>query len=694
MPTRLTPLLTKRESLPQAVERELYALFTACYRHVDPRSFHADLQEKDWVLRLLDGDGRTRGFTTLKLYDLPIQGRRIRAVFNGNTLIEPEFWGEQTLTRAWSHFMAGLKQEAPEVPLYWYLICSGYRTYLFLPLFFRDFYPRHDRPTPPFEQALIDGLGGMKFPAEYREGIVRVSAPRECLREDLAEPAPHKLRNPHIRFFMERNEGYRRGDELVCVAEVSVENTRRFRRARRDPRAAQEALLRSYLARNAGTAFGREHRFDRIRTVDEFRDAVPIRTYEGFAPWIDRIVRGEPGVLTAEPVLGMEATSGSSAPVKYIPFTASLRREFQEAIGTWMADLYRHCPELGGGPHYWSLSPAPRWRERTPGGLTIGVEDDTDYLGPLERRVASWIMAVPRSVSRITDLDAHRQATVRHLARTPNLRFISVWSPTFLTRLVAQLPSGLRPADLWPKLRLISCWTSAGSARFVPELRRHFPGVEIQGKGLLATEGVISLPEMGRPAPTPAITSHLLEFIDEEGRSRLVDELDVGRCYTVVLTTGGGLVRYALGDRIEVTAPMAIQFVERTGNTSDLCGEKLSEAFVGRVLEEAGASFNVRGFLMLAPEDTCPPRYTLFVESREAEAFAREVERRLRESFHYDYCRRLGQLNAVEGVPVVEGAARYLEGCESLGQRLGNVKPAYLRREFGWRRRLTGREAG
>jgi hypothetical protein len=43
----------------------------------------------------------------------------------------------------------------------------------------------------------------------------------------------------------------------------------------------------------------------------------------------------------------------------------------------------------------------------------------------------------------------------------------------------------------------------------------------------------------------------------------------------------------------------------------------------------------------------------------------------------------------VEGVCVIDGAGRYLRGCIELGQRAGNVKPAYLRREFGWRRRLA-----
>ena len=67
----------------------------------------------------------------------------------------------------------------------------------------------------------------MKFPKEYRQGIVRVEEPRECLDLDLAIPSEHKLRNPHIRFFVEKNKDYLRGDEMVCLTEFTIENTKR-----------------------------------------------------------------------------------------------------------------------------------------------------------------------------------------------------------------------------------------------------------------------------------------------------------------------------------------------------------------------------------------------------------------------------------------------------------------------------------
>lgn len=458
---------------------------------------------------------------------------------------------------------------------------------------------------------------------------------------------------------------------------------RAYRRALRDPRRAQEEILFRFLRANADTAYGRLHGYGSIRTVEEFRNRVPVAGYDDLEPWIERIRRGERGVLTAEPVVMMEKTSGSSGAAKYVPYTASLRREFQSAVGAWMFDLFTKRPRLLGGAQYWSISPAAREKEVTPGGIPVGFEDDTEYLSPFARTVVGWVMAVPGTIARIPDMAENRRVTLEHLRRCRNLRFISVWNPSFLTLLVRDED----PRELWPELELVSCWTSAVSSRFVPELRSRFPGVEIQGKGLLATEGVVSFPEIGRPAPSPAITSHFLEFVDEAGRARLADEIEVGARYSVVLTTGGGFARYALHDTVEVVAPGAIEFVGKAAHVSDVCGEKLSEAFVARALADLG------GFAMLAPEWGSPPRYVLFAEGDVATAAAL-VETRLRASVHYDHCRRLGQLAPVVGVRVREGDARYLRGCERLGQRPGNVKPAVLRREFEWRRLMETRHAG
>jgi hypothetical protein len=215
-------------SVESSLADRLYELFATYYLQVDRNVFDHDQAEKDWVLLLQDTEKIVRGFTTLKIYDLEMDGRRVRVVFSGNTIIERECWGEQELVRTWCRFMAGLKQERPALPLYWFLICSGYRTYLYLPLFYSEFYPRYDCPTPEPQQRIIDALGRMKFAGEYRQGVVRVRRPRECLQPELGVPDSHKLRNPHVAFFLKKNPGYLTGDELVCITEFSLENTKRL----------------------------------------------------------------------------------------------------------------------------------------------------------------------------------------------------------------------------------------------------------------------------------------------------------------------------------------------------------------------------------------------------------------------------------------------------------------------------------
>ncbi|MBB82165.1 MAG: hypothetical protein CMN02_14465 [Roseibacillus sp.] len=227
MNRKLNGAIIPRSTVTEYQKNAFFDLWESYYQNVDRGMFEDDLAEKDWILTLSDESGIIRGFTTMKFYELEIRGKPIRAIFNGSTIIDRDYWGEQELVHTWCRFMAELKRDEPEIALYWYLIVSGFRTYMFLPLYFREFYPNHATATPAFEQEIIDTLAEMKFPEEYRQGIVRVANPRECLDPDLAVPNTHKLRNPHIRFFVERNKEYLRGDEMVCLTEFTIENTKR-----------------------------------------------------------------------------------------------------------------------------------------------------------------------------------------------------------------------------------------------------------------------------------------------------------------------------------------------------------------------------------------------------------------------------------------------------------------------------------
>jgi hypothetical protein len=220
-------VVSARALAPALVER-LYALHAEHYDGTDSARFRADLAEKEWVILLREAaTDAPVGFSTQRVMDVRVDGKPVRALFSGDTIIHRDYWGSQELVRAWCRFAGLLKSRCGDRPLYWFLISKGYRTYLYLPLFFHEFYPRHDRPTPAFEQRLITALGQTKYPAEFdpETGLIEVAGPHDRLKPEL-DSSPARVRNPHVAFFLERNPRYSEGVELACVAEISPSNIR------------------------------------------------------------------------------------------------------------------------------------------------------------------------------------------------------------------------------------------------------------------------------------------------------------------------------------------------------------------------------------------------------------------------------------------------------------------------------------
>lgn len=206
---------------------EMFALMDRHYAGMERNVFEADLNEKQWVIQILDAEAHAiRGFSTQMLLDLEIAGRPVRALFSGDTIVDHKSLAQNTLPQAWGRFALSLINENPSTEIYWFLISKGYKTYRFLPLFFHEFYPRFDVPTPDWAVEIIHALGCHKYPVEYDcdAGIIRANCSAYSLRSGVADITPGRLRDPHVRFFAERNPGHARGDELCCIAPLTKEN--------------------------------------------------------------------------------------------------------------------------------------------------------------------------------------------------------------------------------------------------------------------------------------------------------------------------------------------------------------------------------------------------------------------------------------------------------------------------------------
>lgn len=516
---------------------------------------------------------------------------------------------------------------------------------------------------------------------------------------------------------------------------------RAFAKRLAHPEKSSHLKLKSLLKQNTATEFGRDHRFERIDSIAEFQSRVPIRTFDELSPYINRAAEGRSQVLTTEDVIAFERTSGSSSFSKLIPYTRGYLRELEMSTSAWLGDMILRHPQLIGKRSYWSISPVVRRGSRvTQGGIPIGMESDLDYFNPVIRTMLSTLIVKPRvGQTASANLDERMQEwrieTAAALLEAKDLGLVSIWSPTFLfpifeaidqeweailTRVSSRkrrleldaIRDTIEPSEneqafysrVWPNLAIVSCWTDGPSHDPAMRLEDLLPThTEVEGKGLLATEGIVTIPFSGSPDPVIALGSHFLEFIDldkPQARPRLPHELKTGGLYSPVLTTSSGLYRYHLRDMLYCTGrnqnTPTLRFRGRMDKTSDLCGEKLNAAQVERAFEVAASTVGFRpDFFLLAPEFEGPFRYRAYLEvsskngdsrpRHEVQKFLSAFERALKENPHYAYALDLKQLSAIEGTLIERGVETWERHMLSEGHRLGDLKLVKLDSKYNWR---------
>ena len=206
--------------------KEIVDLYLAYYDGSNEAQVLSDLEEKTEIL-LLYFEESLVGFTTLQLYDFEWQDSLIQIIYSGDTVVHRAHWGQQALAFAWIANLGKLIRERPDVPLYWFVILKGHRTYKFLPAFGKSFYLHWSIDRSDLKP-LADALALDKFGSEFSPdtGIVKFSKSRGRLNPEIAFPSEEEKSKESVQFFLERNPGYVLGHELVCLCEISEENMR------------------------------------------------------------------------------------------------------------------------------------------------------------------------------------------------------------------------------------------------------------------------------------------------------------------------------------------------------------------------------------------------------------------------------------------------------------------------------------
>jgi hypothetical protein len=521
-------------------------------------------------------------------------------------------------------------------------------------------------------------------------------------------------------------------------------------------RAQRDLLFERIIRPNANCEYGRKHNFASVRSVNDFRNAVPVCTYEDLRGDIKRMLEGDQGVLVTEPVRRFFLTSGSTAASKYVPVTNSFIRDKWRALQRYWALLRRDHAVEPGGPVIANFSDGSR-EDTTAGGAPCCSESSFwATFGHADRTARP---ALPRAVLNIQDPEARYYTIARILLET-KVAVLMALNPSTLVRLfdvinqyadlliedlrrgglsqkfavpaavreymaccygpnetrARELAPELATAEpkrcsasrLWPSLRATVCWRSLAVRPYLELLEPSLRGVPKRDYITMASEGVIAIPfQDDVSGGALAVDSHFLEFIPEDaaaGDSRaavLAHELEPGRNYVVVLSTSAGLYRYNIGDVVRVREFTArtpvVEFLYRTGQTSSLTGEKLTEAQVANAVHEAAAHAGVRfdGFTM------CPvaqpfPHYALVAELHPGSQrtplahFLLDVEQTLRrDNIEYRSKRNSRRLGSPELWLVAPRSYERLRGRRvAAGVSDSQVKVSALTRDLEWHRQF------
>jgi hypothetical protein len=215
----------------------MFELLAKHFDGVTAEQFARDLAEKNLMILLERGETLV-GFSTLLAYTTAFECVPVNVIYSGDTIVTPDAWGTTALPRAWVTGVEALRATLPPVKCYWLLLTSGFRTYRFLPVFWREFFPRFNSATPAQLQRLLDQLARDRFGSQFNPdaGVVCFRSPQR-LRDRLKEIPAGREADPHISFFLSRNPGHERGDELVCLTELSPENLTAAGRRMMTPRA-------------------------------------------------------------------------------------------------------------------------------------------------------------------------------------------------------------------------------------------------------------------------------------------------------------------------------------------------------------------------------------------------------------------------------------------------------------------------
>ena len=440
----------------------------------------------------------------------------------------------------------------------------------------------------------------------------------------------------------------------------------------------QQKVLKDLMRVNKNTVYGKKYGFKDIKSVEEYQDKVPYTTYDDYAEYVERMLKGEKHLITNYHISKFSESSGSVGRPKVIPLSTRT---------LWVLQCFSFSAPIGCAAKYFERQgkklPAQKGlltveitSHKTPTGRTISCVSGIPLM--FLKPIIKFFATSPKEIMFPKDpgaMDMH-YLKLRFALPERDVTYLGTIIITVLETMFnylednwqmlcddiekgtinpsvrvpadvrAQLEKQIKPdpqraADLrrefekgfdtpivpriWPK----ACWVYGMGASnlsvYSKRLRKYIGDLPMHHMGYGASEAYMAIPlELNSDDNVMIPENGFYEFLPvgapEGTRPLTIDKLEVGEEYELILTNICGLYRYRIEDVLRVNgfyrqSPI-VTFMYRLNQVLNIAGEKTSQQMVDWAVAKMSEKYNITtvGYSVYADLSTSPGHYVLFLE--------------------------------------------------------------------------------
>jgi len=355
---------------------------------------------------------------------------------------------------------------------------------------------------------------------------------------------------------------------------------------RKYPCDVQQEVLFKLLRKASKTEFGTKYKFSDIQSSAEFQQRVPIHTYEDLKPYIERLMRGEQNILWSSDIKWFAKSSGTtSSKSKFIPVSKEALEECHFRGGKDILAIHtENNPEtnifsgkgltLGGSHEINNFSSDSYY-----GDLSAILIENLPFWAQFIRTPAQEIALLPKweeKIEKITNTTINENVT--SIAGVPSWNLV-------LLKHILQFTGKNNLLEIWPNLELFT----HGGVSFAPyrsQFEKIIPSDKMKYlETYNASEGFFGIQDDPNTDDMLLMLDYgvFYEFIPmehigvENPRTVLLDQVEIGKNYAIVISTNAGLWRYLIGDTVKFTSkyPFKIKISGRTKHYINAFGEEV-----------------------------------------------------------------------------------------------------------------------